>query len=75
MYSKKSNLDRKLGEFSYPLYISHIFIKSLVLLFIGVQKNVSLPVVAGSFVFALLANEIMLKRIERYRQTRVITAH
>lgn len=71
MYTKKSSLDRKIGELSYPVYICHVLMKGLVFLVIGFRENVSVSVAILSLIFAFAANEFLLKRIEAYRQRRV----
>ncbi len=73
MYTKKSAIDRKIGELSYPVYISHVLIKGLVFLAIGFQENISVSVSICSLIFAIAVNELLLKRIELYRQKRVKT--
>ncbi len=71
IYTKNSLADRKIGELSYPIYISHVFIKGLVFFVIGYRENVSIPVAIGSIVFGWFVNEFVLKRIETYRQGRI----
>ena len=70
--SKKSKIDRQIGELSYPIYISHI-------LMILVLNTNSLPYIGGyggtsllmTLAFAVLLNLGVATRIEKFRQKRV----
>jgi len=71
--TKKNKFDKYIGELSYPIYISHIFVFTFI-------SGVKLPMIGGkgftlsiaSIVFAILLNELVAKRIEKIRQRRII---
>ena len=70
--TKYSSWDRKLGDYSYPVYIVHVLVKGAVYIFAGAAAgNVSIPVLSGSIILAWLFNRFINKRIELYRQRRV----
>lgn len=71
LYTKNIKWDREIGEYSYPVYISHVFFKSLVFYF-GFSGNVSLHVLISSLIFSVLINKFILHRIENFRQARVL---
>jgi peptidoglycan/LPS O-acetylase OafA/YrhL len=64
--------DTFIGELSYPVYISHLFILSLITIF-------NIPLIGGqgftlsilSIVFSILLNLVIAKKVEAYRQKRV----
>ena len=68
----KSKLDIKIGELSYPIYISHITI-------IIVIKKLHVPFIESigttgtvfTIIFSVLLNELLTKRIETFRQRRI----
>lgn len=68
---KKSKWDNFIGELSYPIYISHIFI---LLIYsttnFAYDKSVYF-VVMMSIVFSLLLNKLVANPIEKLRQSRV----
>lgn len=70
--TKKWKTDSYIGELSYPIYISHIFVFSCLS---GINlthyMGKALTVVLGSIVFSIILNEIVAKRIEIIRQKRV----
>lgn len=75
LLSRSWRLDRYIGELSYPLYISHIFILSLTVrlqLYLGFPETWRGEVCfLLTLLFSLLVNELILKRIEGFRQSRV----
>ena len=70
--SKKSTWDRLLGEYSYPLYISHVFFKSLYYIIFGFSTNVSIPVLCSGLLFSFLYNHYLNRSLEDFRQHRVL---
>lgn len=68
----KSKIDKIIGEYSYPIYISHVFFKSIYFMLFGFSENVSIPVMLASITFALLYNQFVNPKFEDYRQHRVI---
>jgi peptidoglycan/LPS O-acetylase OafA/YrhL len=71
LYTKDMKWDRIIGDFSYPIYISHLFFKAL-LYRMGFAANISLLVVLCSLIFSILLNKYILKRIDNYRQSRLL---
>lgn len=70
--SKNWKIDRYLGELSYPIYISHIFILSVINLFeIPIIYSKGLVLSVASILFSILLHELVSKKIEHYRQKRV----
>ncbi|WP_321826099.1 acyltransferase family protein [Maribacter dokdonensis] len=73
LWSKNMRTDRYVGELSYPIYISHLFLLMII-------KNHKIPIpkqeiglglVVFSILFSILLNELVSKRIELIRQRRV----
>jgi peptidoglycan/LPS O-acetylase OafA/YrhL len=72
LLTKNWKKDAYIGELSYPIYISHLF----VLLFVGAigfTKNISigLSLTIVTVLFSILLNELVAKKIEKIRQKRV----
>ena len=71
-HSKNNSFDNKIGELSYPIYMSHITI------LIIIEKS-HLPLIQSlgtttamvTVVFSFILNKLVTGRIERYRQKRV----
>ena len=65
--------DRYIGELSYPIYISHLFV-------LACMKSLKIPAIGGTGVgltiitilFSILLNELVAKKIENIRQNRVL---
>lgn len=72
--TQKSRLDRVLGEYSYPLYITHVFFKALSYMIFGVSINVSIPVICAGLLFSFLYNHFLNRKLEDYRQKRVVVS-
>ena len=72
LLSKNWKRDRYIGELSYPVYISHWFV-----IWISQVLNVSYFGVKGIVIslmtifISILLNELVSKKVERYRQSRV----
>jgi len=70
--TKRSKMNTYIGELSYPMYISHIFILGLL-----TALNIPMPFGGGltlaicTILFSLLLNELVAKRIEKLRQRRI----
>lgn len=71
LLSKKWKKDRYIGDLSYPMYISHIFILSIL-------NTLKLPAyyigeigTICTIIFSFFLNEYVAKKIEVYRQRRV----
>lgn len=75
-YSKNLILDRKLGELSYPIYISHVLVISVLSLHAIQTRLSSTPVfVLATIIFTLILSALLVKYIqepiEKYRQKHV----
>lgn len=70
LYTQNIKWDREIGEYSYPIYISHVFFKSLTI-YLGFSGNVSLHVLVASLIFSVVIHKFILHRIENFRQARV----
>ena len=70
--SKKWKIDRYIGDLSYPMYISHIFVLSVLS-----ALKIAPPEWSGeigtlcTILFSILLNEFVAKKIEAYRQKRL----
>ena len=76
-YSENSKIDRKLGELSYPVYISHIFISATMGMvpFVGKLKlndNWSaIEILMVTLLFSIIINELVQKPIDNWRHKQV----
>jgi peptidoglycan/LPS O-acetylase OafA/YrhL len=72
--TKNWKVDTYVGELSYPIYISHVFVLDVVL-------NVSQSIESGAVVllftilFSVLLNECVSKKVEKIRQKRVLVSN
>jgi peptidoglycan/LPS O-acetylase OafA/YrhL len=74
--TKNSKMDAFLGEFSYPVYITHFFIIKLVsnITFLKNRTGISSAlVIITTFVVAYLILIFLIRPIDSYRQKRVNT--
>ncbi len=67
--TKTWKFDRELGELSYPIYISHVFIIGIMLQ-IKTWENSGFWASLFTILFSVLLNELVSKRIEIFRQKR-----
>jgi peptidoglycan/LPS O-acetylase OafA/YrhL len=67
--TKRSKLDREVGELSYPVYISHVFFKNIFINYFSITW-IGAVCGASSIVFSYFINNLLSKRIEVYRQKR-----
>lgn len=71
--TKKWKKDAYIGELSYPIYISHILILTIVkTLNIPIPGGLGLTVAILTIGLSLALNEIVAKRIEKIRQKRLV---
>jgi len=72
--SKNWKIDRYIGELSYPIYISHILIYSLMSIFdidfFKSERGLSLTVL--TILFSILLNKLVTNKIEKIRQGRLL---
>ena len=72
--TKNSQLDRYIGDLSYPVYISHILIiNTLVYLDISILKPSGIIVSIMSILISVLINKFFANKFERYRQNRLLS--
>ena len=69
---KNSKIDRYIGDLSYPVYVSHIFLLSILVFFnVSLLYNSAVTLVITSIVFSAALKYFILDRIEKYRQRRL----
>lgn len=70
--SKGKKLDTFLGELSYPLYISHMFVLLILTkLDIPLYEQSGLITLLFTVLFSVVCQKLILNKIEAYRQNRV----
>lgn len=73
IYTKNSKIDSYIGELSYPIYISHIFI-------LLIMQTTNIPLIEsqgttlliGTILLSVMLNKLVANRIEIIRQKRVL---
>lgn len=71
--SKKWKMDAYIGELSYPMYISHILILTLInTLDIPRWGGLGLCLSLLTILFSIVLNELVAKRVEKLRQRRLL---
>lgn len=71
--TKNWKLDSYIGELSYPIYISHIFVFACLSgLNLTQYLGKTITVIVGTLLFSIVLNELVAKRIEIIRQKRII---
>lgn len=74
-HTKNIKIDRYIGELSYPIYISHIFVLNIITAFkIPIPFGQGLTLSVFTILFSILLNEFVAKRIEKTRQSRLLPA-
>ena len=75
-YTKRLKFDNMVGELSYPVYISHLFVYMLVgNLAITNFLGAGLTVTIVSVLFSILLNRFVAKPVEKIRQKRLGKPH
>lgn len=70
--TKKSQIDSYLGNLSYPMYVSHVFIFYVVrIINIPYVKNSGIKLSFLTIVFSILLNKLISEKIEMIRQRRL----
>jgi peptidoglycan/LPS O-acetylase OafA/YrhL len=70
--SKNWKIDKYIGELSFPIYISHIFIFMIMTYFnMPILGSLGLGLLLLTILFSMLLNEFVAKKIENIRQKRV----
>lgn len=73
--TKNWKFDSYIGELSYPIYISHLFILVCIkALRPNIAEGMGIFVVLLTILFSLALNEVVSKRIEKIRQKRLARA-
>ncbi len=74
-YTKNFKMDRYIGELSYPVYLSHVFIIYFCIPAIteplGLQKLNSILAVILSVIFSILLIKLLIQPIDNYRARRI----
>ena len=68
---KKSELDRKVGELSYPIYITHLLIGTVVVNLFDFGNLKGILIAFGSIIFSIIINKFIQNPIELFRQQRI----
>lgn len=74
--TKTWKIDSYIGELSYPIYISHILVLTVIqALKIPIIGGVGLTLTLSTIVFSVILNELVAKKIEKIRQKRIMPNH
>lgn len=69
---KNNTYDLKIGELSYPIYMSHITLLIVVQkMHIPILQSIGTTTAIITILFSYVLNEIITKKIDKYRQLRV----
>lgn len=72
--TKKLKFDNYIGELSYPIYISHIFVLTCMRdLKITFYEGEGLALTVLTLIFSLVLNEVVSKKVEVLRQKRLVS--
>ena len=70
--TKNWKIDSAIGELSYPIYISHIFVfKTLQIFKVPLIEGRGLILTISTILFSIVLNELVSKKIEKIRQKRI----
>ena len=70
--TKKWKYDNQIGELSYPIYISHIFLLNCIYtLKFPIIGGLGLNLIIITILFSIILNELVAKKIEVIRQNRI----
>lgn len=70
-FLKKSKLDNKIGELSYPVYISHMLVVMVCGGFSSAIINSSYTIAVLTIIFSLMLNRFISTPVDNFRQSRV----
>jgi peptidoglycan/LPS O-acetylase OafA/YrhL len=71
--TKNIKIDTQIGDLSYPVYISHIFVFFILkAIKVPILNNMGLILSTSTILFSILLNLSINSRIEKYRQSRLI---
>jgi peptidoglycan/LPS O-acetylase OafA/YrhL len=70
-FLKKNKYDDKIGELSYPIYISHLLVIIICFEFSGTLIKSGWFIVSITIIIAYLLNKLIAKPIDSYRQKRI----
>lgn len=75
IYTKSNKYDTKIGEYSYPIYISHILVATIINVMlkglITSESILCLFTIAATLIFSFILLKIIIEPIEKYRAKRV----
>lgn len=70
--TKNWKTDTYIGELSYPIYIAHFFVLTIITaLKIPVKEHLGLLLTISTIILSIVLNELVSKRIEKIRQKRI----
>jgi peptidoglycan/LPS O-acetylase OafA/YrhL len=71
-FTKKSKIDRFLGDLSYPIYISHLFVLLVIQFAINIKyEDLGIYLTLFSILLSIILQFAVVNPIEKYRQKRV----
>ena len=68
---KRSRLDNKIGELSYPVYISHLLVYTICMNLPFVQLRTGLSIALLTILFSIVLNKLIADPVEKFRQSRL----
>ena len=68
---KRSDIDRKIGELSYPIYITHMLVAAVIINLYDFKGFKGFVVAIGSLLFSMIINKYIQAPIETHRQNRL----
>jgi peptidoglycan/LPS O-acetylase OafA/YrhL len=71
-FLKKSKFDNQIGELSYPIYISHMFVLMVFSSLPVMPLKISYVVAFFTIVFSLLLNRFIANPVDKFRQSRLV---
>ncbi|MCF8321914.1 MAG: acyltransferase [Flavobacterium sp.] len=70
--TKNGKIDKYIGELSFPIYISHIFVFTIITHFNKpIFGSFGLSLLLWTILFSIILNEFVAKKIEKIRQKRL----
>ena len=70
--SKNNKWDNYLGDLSYLLYISHILVLLIINKWYFENESLGIVTLASSLLFSVLSKELIMNKIEVFRQSRIV---
>lgn len=70
--TRKWSFDRYIGELAYPIFISHVFLLSIIKFFnIPIIGDIGITLLLMSLVFSIFIYIFIIRKIDKYRQSRL----